>query len=196
MKKLLPLILIITMLSSACEFSEMTITNNINVNKTYDVDKTGPYSGSAIVSYDEVLGNLDIPDNVRIDEVSIESLSAKVVVLADNQATAVKLNGNVQLGSSSPEVFNNYYAPLVAVDNKYIGINTLINDGIQGLKSKLEGYLKSKDFSAFTINIGATSSPIEGKRIHAQVLLRITGTVKYTNCVYLPFILGGASCGL
>jgi hypothetical protein len=196
MKKLIPVILIIMLMSSACEYSKVQLPLDININKTFTVDQTGAYSESMQVTYWEVMGELDIPGNATIDAVNIESISAKVVVLANNKATAVRISGKLQLGSTSPEVFNNYYAPLIAVDNEYIGINTLIDQGVQGLKSKIEGYLKSQDFSSFDINVNGNSSPIEGQRVNIQILIKITGTAKYTICWLLPFFAGGDKCDI
>jgi hypothetical protein len=194
MKKLIPLILVIALISSSCEWSKYQLPVDININKTFTVDQTGAYSQSLEVTYYEIMNSLDIPAGATIDEVNIESISAKVVVLSDNKALAVNISGKVQLGSTSPEVFNNYYAPLVAVDNEYIGINTLIDQGVQGLKSKLEGYLKSKDFSSFNINISGNSAPTTGQRVHIQILIKISGTAKYTICANMPFFVGGDKC--
>ena len=196
MKKLIPFLLAIALLSSSCEYSELTVTSDLNIDKTYEVNRTGPYSETASVSYNDVLNNLDIPSNVRIDEVNIESVSVKVVVLADNQATAITISGKLQLGSSSPDVFKNFVAPLVGVNTPFIGLNSLIDDGVAGLKSKLQAYLKAQDFSPFNIDLSGNSSPIGGQKIHIQILLKILGSVKYTKCVNLPFILGGENCSL
>jgi hypothetical protein len=196
MKKLIPLILIIGLMSSACEYSKVQVPIGININKTFPLDQTGAYSQSLQVTYYDVMSELDIPSSATIDEVNIESISVKVVVLSNNKAPAVKISGKLQLGSTSPEVFNNYYAPLVAVDNEWAGINTLIDQGVQGLKSKIEGYLKSKDFSTFDINVNGNSSPIEGQRVNIQILLKITGSAKYTICAYMPFFLGGDKCNM
>lgn len=194
MKKLIPLILTVALMSSGCEYSKVQVPVDININKTFPVDQTGAYSQSLQVTYYDVMNELDIPSSATIDEVNIESISVKVVVLSNNKAPAVKISGKLQLGNTSPEVFNNYYAPLIAVDNEFVGINTLIDQGVQGLKSKIEGYLKSKDFSSFDININGNSSPIEGQRVNIQILLKITGYAKYTICAYMPFFLGGDSC--
>jgi hypothetical protein len=194
MKKLIPLILIIVLISSGCEYSKLQVPVDINVNKTFTVDQTGAYSESSQITYSEVFGALDIPSNATIDAVNIESISVKVVVLPNNRATAVKISGNLQLGNSKPEVFKDYYAPLVGVNLEYVGLNSLIADGVSGLKTKIEGYLKSQDFSSFSINVNGNSSPTEGQRVNIQILLKITGTAKYTICAYMPFFVGGENC--
>jgi hypothetical protein len=65
---------------------------------------------------------------------------------------------------------------------------------VSGLKSKIEGFLKSTDRSSFEINVNGNSSPTEGQRVHIQILLKVTGTAKYTICTSLPFFLGGENC--
>ena len=195
MKKLIPLILVIALMSSGCEWSKVQVPVDININKTFTVDQTGAYSQSVQVTYYEVMNGLNIPSTATVDEVNIESISVKVVVLPNNKATAVKISGKLQLGSSSPEVFKDYSASLSAV-NEWYGINALIDLGVQGLKSKLEGYLKSKDFSSFDINVNGNSSPTEGQRVNIQILLKISGTAKYTTCWLLPFFAGGDKCNL
>ena len=194
MKKLIPLIFIIALMSSGCEWSEDQVTIPININKTFPVDQTGAYSQSLQITYHDVMDELSIPSLATIEEVNIESISVKVVVLSDNVAPAVNISGKIQLGSSSPEVFNNYYAPLIAVDNKYVGLNTLIAEGVAGIKSKIDGYLKSKDFSSFSITVNGNSTPITGQKVHIQILLKISGSAKYTVCNFQPFLMGGDNC--
>lgn len=195
MKNLIPLLMIIALLSQACEYSELTTVGSINIDQTFNVDQTGPFSQSSTITYNQVLQNMDIPNNAVIDQVNIESISAKVIVLPDNVATAVSLSGKLQFGNSNPEIFNDYPAVLAGADAPLAGLNALIDDGVQGLKTKIEDYVRGRDYSPFNFILNGNSSPIPGMRVHAQILIKIKGSVKYTSCELLPFLMGGDQCG-
>jgi hypothetical protein len=194
MKKHISLILISFLFCTACENKKLTLVGNIKLDRTFPVDQTGAFSSSSQITSDQVRNDLDIPETATIEEVNIESISIKVLVLQDNQATAVRVSGKLQIGNTAPKLFNDYIAPLVLVDNPYIGLNTIIAEGIQGIRSKIEEYLKTMDNTPINITLVGDSSPTAGNRIHAQILLKINGTVKYSECINLPFFMGGEKC--
>jgi len=196
MKKLFILIFCIPLLALQCEKRQFETVGTINVDETYEVDQTGHFVEVEEISRDQVLDLLDIPEDAEITEVNIESVSIKVVVMSDNEASAVIVEGAVDLGASKPEFFSNYIVPLVAVDNPWIGLNTLIQEGVTGIKNKLEKIILGMDDDGFAIILEGDSSPTAGNRIHTQIILRITGTVKYVQCLEVPtFIVeGGEPC--
>ena len=196
MKKLFILIFCIPLMALQCEKRQFETVGTINVDETYEVDQTGHFVEVEEISRDQVLDLLDIPEDAEITEVNIESVSIKVVVMSDNEASAVIVEGAVDLGASKPEFFSNYIVPLVAVDNPWIGLNTLIQEGVTGIKNKLEKIILGMDDDGFAIILEGDSSPTTGNRIHTQIILRITGTVKYVQCLEVPtFIVeGGEPC--
>jgi hypothetical protein len=195
MKKYLILVLAIPLLTVACEKRKFEFAPMINLEKTYMVDQTGAFNETATISREDVLDLLDIPETAEIKDVYIESIAVKVIILENNAASAVLLSGKVQLGSSKPALFNDYPAPLVLVDDPWIGLNSLISEGVSGIKAKIEGYLEGSDTEPFDIELSGDSSPTSGNRIHVRILLKITGTVKYFDCMEVPFFVeGGDPC--
>jgi hypothetical protein len=197
MKKLFILIFCIPLMALQCEKRQFETVGTINVDETYEVDQTGHFVEVEEISRDQVLDLLDLPEDAEITEVNIESVSIKVVVLSDNQATAVIVEGAADMGTTSKiEFFNNIIVPLVAVDDPWIGVNTLISNGVNAIKNKLEKIILGMDEDGFAVILEGDSSPTAGNRIHTQIILRITGTVKYVQCLEVPtFIVeGGDPC--
>ncbi len=195
MKKLFILIFCIPLMALQCEKRKFETVGTINVDETYEVDQTGHFTVVEDITSSQILDLFDIPEDAEITEVNLESVSIKVVVLGDNQATAVLVSGAANLGETKPKFFNNYVVPLIGAD-KWYGVNSLIENGIKGIKDKLEGYLLGLDDKDFSIILEGDSSPTTGNRIHTQIILRITGTVKYFQCLEVPtFIVeGGDPC--
>lgn len=192
MKKLLFLVLCLPLMAwqMQCEKKKFPGVGTIKVDETFEVDQTGHFVEVEEISRDQVLDMLDLPDDAEITEVNIESLSIKVIVLSDNMASAVSVSGAADLGGKTPEIFDDYIVPLVA-PNSFFGINTLISEGVNAIREKLEKIILGMDDNGFAVILEGDSSPTTGNRIHAQVILRITGTVKYYQCLTVPFFMDG-----
>ena len=189
------LVLIALLLIFGCENRSFEFVATIDLNETYLVDQTGAFNEAGIVTRNEVLDMIDIPETAEITDVNLESVEVKIVVLESNEAMGVLLSGSVELGSSKPALFNNFPVPLVAVNAPFIGINSLISEGVAGIRSKIEKYLEGSDTEPFEIHVSGDSSPSEGERIHVQILLKIKGTVKYNECMEVPYFMeGGDPC--
>lgn len=197
MKKYLLILLVIPLMAMECENRKFEFVATINMDEVFEVDNTGAFSESAVVTREEVMGLFDIPESADIEDVNIESMAVRVEVLDDNAATAVSLTGEVQLGSSRPLIFEGYPVPLINPDNAFYGINSLISEGISGIRGKLERYLEGSDTEPFTIQLSGDSSPTAGNRIHVLLTLRIVGTIKYYECLEVPFFVeGGDACDI
>jgi len=198
MKKLFIFILIIPILFAGCEYRKFEFAPTIKLEKIYEIDQTGVFDVIRSIQRQEILDLLDIPEDAEITEVNIESISIKVVVLQDNEASAVSVSGDVvivEMENQHENLFEDYIVPLVMVDAPWIGLNSLISDGVERIKGKLEDYLMGTDLAGFVIALSGDSSPTTGERIHTQIMLRITATVKYFQCVEVPsFIEGGDPC--
>ncbi|MBN2347843.1 MAG: hypothetical protein JXJ22_03345 [Bacteroidales bacterium] len=193
MKKNIIILFLVPFFFSSCEKRKFEFDLSLNLEETYIVDHTGNFSESQTITRSDVMDALSIPENAEIESVSIESIAISIQVLNDNEASALLVSGMAQLGNGSPQIFNNFPISLVGVDIPFVGINSLIADGVEGIKDKIEGYIKGTDSAPFSIEISGDSSPTAGQRVHVQILIQVKGNVKYTNCEdALPFM--GADC--
>jgi hypothetical protein len=194
MKKLLILIVLPVFLFTGCENRMLKVVANLKLDETLPVDKTGQFLEYRTITPEDVRADIDIPEEATIDEVNIESMSVQVVKLADNVATAVTISGYLQIGSETPTIFNDYTALLVGIDEPFLGLNSLVDIGVQRLRSKIEGYLKSTDQEPINLTVAGNSSPTAGNRIHANINIRMTGSITYHVCQNVPFFMGGEKC--
>ena len=191
---LLPLALLL--MSLQCENRTLEQVTTIEFNETYNVNKLAPFNESTTLTRSDVLDMFDIPAEATIKAVHIESIAARVVVQEGNQASALSLSGRLALGSSNPELFSNFPVVLVQVDAPFIGLNSLISDGVNGLKNKIESYLIGSDTAPFDIRVSGNSTPTGGQLIKAQILLKIQGTITWEICEEMPVFLieAGEKC--
>jgi len=197
MKKYLYILLALPFLAMECENKKFEYVATIDMVRTYEINENGPFNDGAIVEYSEILDMLDIPENADIGEVNIESISIRIILNEGNQANALNISGIVELGSSSANtlVFENFPVVLIGPDVPYIGINSLISEGVEKIKNKIENYLMGTDTAPFFILVTGDTSPTGGQLVKATILLKINGTVKYTVCEEMPwFIEGGEPC--
>lgn len=190
MKKYLLIIITVTVLLAGCEYRRFEFAPVINVDEIYNIDQTGAFSQMQTITRAQVLDVLDIPETAEIKEFNIEKISLRVTVLSDNVAKLILASGKLQLGSNSPDIFKNFPISLAGVDVAWIGLNDLIADGVEKLKDKIKGYILGNDSSPFDIEISGDSSPTGGQKINVQLELKITGTVKYEDCIETFYFMG------
>jgi hypothetical protein len=176
----------IPLMAMECAYQSFEYVADIKFDKTYVVNQTAPFDEETEVTREEVLGDFNLPENATVKKVTIESISARVVPQAGNAASIVMLSGNITLGGLKPEIFSNYPVPLIGVDEPLIGLNSLIEDGIGKLKTKLEKYLTGTDNSPFTMSVKGNSTPTGGQTIKATVTIRIKGSIVYDVCEEMP----------
>jgi len=198
MKKYLLLLLAVPlMMACECETRKFTEIATINFDKTFNINQAGPFDEKVTITHDEVLDEFDIPENATIKDVSIESMSAKVKVLEGNVATSILVSGYLQLGSTKPDLFDDYPLVLSAVNAPWVGLNSLIAGGISKIKTKIEAYLQNNDYEPFDMHVEGDTKPFEGQNVNVQLVIRITGSAKYEVCEEWPWFLeGGESCDI
>ncbi len=190
MKKYLLIILVIPLMAVECKYRKFEFAPTISVDKAYEVNQNGPFSEVQTITREQVLDALDIPETAKITKFSIEKISLRVKVLEGNTAKLILASGMLQLGSTNPEVFKNYPISLVGVDYAFIGLNDLIDAGVEKLREKIEKYILKQDTAPFNIVINGDSSPTAGEKVNVILDLKITGTVKYYDCIETLSIIG------
>ncbi|MBN2214880.1 MAG: hypothetical protein JW723_11600 [Bacteroidales bacterium] len=195
MKKNLLIILAITLLAAGCEMRKFEFAPTINVDETYTIDQTGAFFEIQTITRAQVMDALDIPETATVKEFNIEKISLRVTVLEGNQASVILASGKLELGSNKPDIFENFPVSLIKVDAPWIGLNDLIAEGVESLKGKIEGYVLGNDDSPFNIVVSGDSSPTAGQKINVSLELKITGSVKYVDCIEtLPYF--GDDCDI
>jgi hypothetical protein len=189
MKKLSPIVLLLTLMMTGCvtecEKKKFEFDPSIKLNEVYVVTQSDNFSETADVYREEILDMIDIPEDAEIDEVNIESISLKLTLLEGNEATSVKISGGVLVGWEEPDLFNNVLIDLNTGEIPEVVINQLINEGMEAIKSKIENYLYGTDSGPFIIALIGYG---EGY-MHLNINLKIAGTVRYFVCEEVPFFI-------
>lgn len=198
MKKITACLLLLALpLLSGCEKRLFHFIVTIDKTPTFAVDQTGAFDEAVVITSQDVLSALDIPEDARITSIDVEGLALKVVVKPGNQAARLKVSGEIyDVGQNKSKMFENYPIVLAGVDVPFIGLNALIEAGISKLRSKLNGYVKNLDNSAFVIEVSGDSDP-PGQRVVLDLQLKIKATVKYDQCVEVPQLFSsGEECDI
>lgn len=198
MKKITACLLLLTLpMLAGCEKRLFHFIVTIDKTPTFAVDQTGAFDEAAVITSQDVLSALDIPEDARITSIDVEALALKVVAKPGNQASRLKVSGEISdVGQNKSKMFENYPIVLAGVDVPFIGLNALIEAGISKLRSKLNGYVQHVDNSAFVIEVSGDSDP-PGQRVVLDLQLKIKATVKYDQCVEVPELFsGGEECDI
>ena len=194
MKKFTAFLLLLSLpLLSGCEKRLFHFIVTIDRSAIIPINVTGSFSQTATITEQHILSVLEIPEDGTITGVDIESISLRVVVSGDNQASALNLSGRIIENGQSKNLFSNYPVPLVAVNAPLIGLNALIEDGVAALRNKINGYVKRIDNSSFQIQVNGTTVQAN-QRAHLDLDLRIKATVKYDECLDVPLGSSGDDC--
>ena len=197
MKKItacLPLLALLML--TGCEKRLFHFVATINEAPTFVFDGTGPFTQRIVITSDRIKAALEVPSDARITGVDIESLSLKVAVRPENQATAMRVTGvTINANQQRKPMFQNYHLPLVGVNVPVIGLNALIEDGISELRGKINGHVQNTDNTAFVIEVSGDSFPSAGQRVAINLNLVVKATVKYDQCVEVPQLFSsGEDC--
>lgn len=181
------------LLSSGCvnRLFKYTVTINQSTQHTVD-DADGVFVTSAFLSRTAVARALNLPEGARVTELNIESLALRVSVPSTNQAVSVTVTGTMQrsVSGSTHHLFRNQLIPLVGVNTPVIGLNSLIEDGIETLRSELESFVKGLGSGTLVeIALAGTATP-SGSRVTVTIHVEIKGTVKYERCEEVLEVLG------
>ncbi len=199
MKKLLLFCFAFTILfSSGCvnRLFKYTVTIEQSTQHTVD-DPDGSFTTSAFISRTTVARALNLPEGARVTDLNIESLSLRVSVPNTNQATLATVSGVLGTSAGSSHfLFRQQPIPLAGVNVPFIGLNSLIEDGIGKLKTELENFVKGLGSgSQVEVALSGVSTPA-GSRVTVTIHLDIKATVKYERCEEVLEVLGdvGESC--
>lgn len=193
---LLPL-LVLVLLSWGCEKRKFFFNVPLKLPPTFTVNDMGSFSRTEIITESDILAALDVPDGAEITEINIESLSVRVEVLPNNQANALSISGLVyDLGQPKAQVFTDYPIVLAGANAPFVGLNSLIAGGVAKLKTKLNDIVKRIDNASIYIDLNGTVAQGD-QQISAIIHLRISGNVKYAECLDVAtFMGGGEDCDL
>ncbi len=161
----------------------------------FTFDSTGPFVQRVVITSDRVKAALDVPEDARVTGIDIESLSLRVAVKPENRAPALNVSGTIiNANQARKKLFENKPVVLAGVNTPFIGLNSLIADGISELRGKLNGYVKDIDNAAFVIEMNGDTAPA-GQRVAVDLHLVIKATVKYDQCVEVPQLFSsGEEC--
>jgi hypothetical protein len=194
MKKVLTYaFLAILCLNTGCVNRLFKYTVEINQTTQHTVDDPdGVFVTSAFINRTTVARALNLPSGSRVTELNIESLALSVSIPSTNQAVSVNLTGLMQRSAGGPtsELFRNQTIPLAGVNVPFIGLNALIADGIDKLKTELENFVKGIGTGTqVEIALSGTSTPAQ-RRVSVTIHVQIKATVKYERCEEVLEVLG------
>jgi hypothetical protein len=195
MKKLVASMLILTLpFILGCEKRLFKFVATMDQTSVYNLSSAnGTFQEAHTITRDDVLGKLDIPKKAHITMVRIESLSLKVVKKQGNQAPAMAVSATLHGNMPTKKLFDNQTVSLVGIDVPFIGLNALIQDGIDGLKEVFAGYIVAFNNNNFDIQVTGNSVPA-GQAIALDLQVIIKATVEYEECVETIRGTGGEKC--
>lgn len=188
-KKNIIYILLLLPILMGCDKRLFKFQSNIDLAKLYTFDKTGPTQESATITEEQIRSAVDIPSDAKVTKVNIETLSLRIRIKEGNEATSLRIKGFINDASSKTKIWDDdkISPPIISPDytilGKKIGINGLIESGINKLKSKIEGFIKQNDFGSFVLNVEVDSYPSSGNRIAMDIQIIIKATIEYEQCV-------------
>jgi hypothetical protein len=192
MNKLITILLLGTLILSGCESKRVSLISDIKLYKTFDINVQDYFADNWIITPADVRDEIDIPEDATVESVSIEAVGAEIVVKDDDTAQGIILSGYIVMAGTKPVFFNEKSISLSDV-NGFTGINTLAAIGLATIKSKIEEYLKTGMGEPTIIQLIAAGTPA-GSKIHIELRLEITGTIKYHYCTDLPFFFDLPKC--
>jgi len=194
MKKIIACVALLML--AGCEKRLFHFVATINQTPIFNVDNTGAFKKSFQISSALVRSQLDVPEDARITQLDIESLSLRVVVKSGNQASRLLVSGTILdvNQQSERQMFKDFPIVLAGANFPGIGLNALIANGIGELRGKLDSYVKNLDNGSFFIEVTGDSNP-PGQRVLVDLHLIIKATVKYDQCLEVPGpFAGGEEC--
>lgn len=191
MKTLFYILSAIALVAAGCEDQEFEFVGTVNIDKTYLVDNSGNFDESATIITNEFINLMDIPDDATIGEVNIESLSVNVLALNGNEASSVKITGDLSINGEDIGLFSNYMVNVSDNADSWLSVTGLANDGVQAVKNKFQAFIEGTDYESFTIAASGSSAPTSGSRVHAQVTIRLTTTITYVQDAEVPWFIHG-----
>ena len=196
MKKLFILVFTFVLFNS-CEYRKFSYVGTKTLEKTFIVDEVGPTQVCQLITEAAFLAAMDIPENATITKLDVSSRPrprAKVYVLDEygNEASILSVSGYIkELGASNTPIWEKQgFVPLIAPDAPFVGLNSLIANGISKFKGKLNKFALMLNDSAFELCIDVDSSPIGGQNIVLAVDVALSFDIEYELCDEFLFAAG------
>lgn len=203
MKKIPLILVILGFLASSCEKRRFEFVSNHPESGVFTINETGSFNETKTLSLSETLNSLDIPDGADIEEVYINSISAKGLALQGNQATGFNIQGTLTYDGNTVNLFNSNTFSITNNEISEIRLSNLNPTAIELIKNffqagiytflgiplgQLGGFFTYTD-DYITIEVNGTSTPGTSTPIHMQFELVIDFDLTYSACVEsLPFM--------
>ena len=181
------------MLMGGCQKKRFHFVVPLNKVRTIAVNSTGEFAGYEKITAREIRAALNMPADVTITGVDLESVQIRVRHVEGNAATRVKLSGFVVDKGKPLLLFKDKSVPINNVDNKYIGLNVLIAEGVERLVGKINDHVKKVNDVDIEIGLTGDGDPA-GMLIKVEIDFKIVATVKYDQCVEVFDFFGGEDC--
>lgn len=181
------------LLMGGCQKKRFHFVVPLNKVRTIAVNSTGEFAGYEKITAREIRAALNMPADVTITGVDLESVQIRVRHVEGNAATRVKLSGFVVDKGKPLLLFKDKSVPINNVDNKYIGLNVLIAEGVERLVGKINDHVKKVNDVDIEIGLTGDSDPA-GMLIKVEIDFKIVATVKYDQCVEVFDFFGGEDC--
>jgi len=193
MKKILliPVLLALT-LSTGCKKQLYHFVGTVPITKTYEANEAdGSYSGTDIITKEDVTDVLNLPNNAQIDKVDLQNTGVTVEPLAGNAATQVLLSGTVTINGVITPLFNSF--PVST--NSTLTLASMNLSGVQALTAQINAFLSSvPSNSPITVALTGIAVPA-GSNTHVMITLKIQCNVPSEACIEFPsFISEGENC--
>jgi hypothetical protein len=192
-KSLLFLVLLALSFSTGCKKQLYHFVGTVPITQEYLPDQAnGSFSGSDIITKEDVTDVLNLPNNAQIDKVDLQNTGVTVEPLAGNAASQVLLTGTAAIGNGTPvPLFSNF--PVST--NSTFTLAAMNTAGVQALTNQINAFLAPVPSSTpITIALSGISVP-GGARLHVKITLKIQCNVPSEACIEFPsFISEGEDC--
>jgi hypothetical protein len=199
MKRLTLPALLLVMMTSGCEKREFYFTSSYSESGSFTVNQAGAFSESATYTLDETLNALNLPSDVLIDSIYINSISIKGQTLAGNQATGLNVQGTLTYGGQSMNLFNTNTVAITGSGIAELGLNDLNPSAINLLKKFMTASILNflglpfGSFplqNSFTVAVtGTPAAPSQSSVVNLTLDFNIAFDLSYYTCVdALPFM--------
>ena len=178
-----------------CERVAIEYLVEIDQTPVYHINITGAFDEAATISKADLLSAVDIPKDATIEEIEIESFAVRAIEKEGNQAKELLVTAiTYDSKTDKLKMFEDYTVSIQKKESnllslallKFVGIQTLLNEGVSSLKGKIKQIVKEGRTEPFVIAISGDSKP-PGQKILLDLELQIKMTVKYKVCEDVPF---------
>ncbi|MEE9431234.1 MAG: hypothetical protein V3V16_09350 [Melioribacteraceae bacterium] len=200
LKSLITLILVLPIfMGVSCQKKMFEFTSNVNLNKTFVVSEDGSFLKIQTISDNEIRNLLDdLPKDAKVTDVTVSSLSVRIIPQADNGVKFLTLAGSIEDTKSKDGLFlgAEYPVPLIGVNAPFVGINNLIAGGLSKARANIKDIIMKNQFGDFELILEGTPKFI-GNKLRLNVQVRIAIQIEYQQCVEVwDYLDAGEECTL